>query len=213
MAPPATLPPTTTSPTAIAEELTAIPTRLGANYVLQLPRENAVPAGWAMDRRPDYRVPDRQPGDTYRFACLDLPARSIGTASVGYRSLDGLPSVFIEYVVYDSAETAQAALADMQRAAESCPTFDIGTGASATAAQMAMIDFQQFGEASFAAALATDNETNGQLTTHLLKVRQDQIIVGINYANYTADAPPDNDLIAALAAIAIGNLTDQVNEY
>lgn len=207
---------TTTIPTetaSIPAEVTPVPTRLGANYVLQLPREDTVPAGWAMDRRPDFRVPDRQPGDTYRFACLDLPARSIGTASVGYRNLEGMPSVTIEYVVYDSAESAAAALADMKSATESCGEFELGAGDSATTARLSIMEFQPFGEESFAASLESTNDINGELTTHLLKILQDNIVIGITHATFTADTPPDNNLTILLADTAVRNLSAQGNEY
>ena len=111
-APVETLPPAP-SPTP-AEQATPAATRTGADYVLRLPREDAVPSGWAMSPQPDFETRAPRPGETYRFACRDLPARSIGIATVGYRHLDGLPSVAIEYVIYPTAEAAAAALADMR---------------------------------------------------------------------------------------------------
>lgn len=188
-------------------------TRVGANYVLQLPREDSVPVNWAMDRPPDFRVHERQPGETYRFACLELPARSIGVASVGYRHLDGLPNVYIEYVVYRSPEDAAAALADMQRAAENCAEFEIGTGSAATSARMSPIDLGSYGQESFAASLETSGEATGELVTHVLKVRQDDVIIGINHAASAAGAPPDSALTESLAGVAVRNLSGRSTEY
>ena len=123
------------------------PTRVGVDYVLLLPREAAVPVGWAMNPTVNYDTRQPQPGETYHFACRDLTARSIGAASVGYRSLEGLPSIHIEYVVYPTAELAAAALADMQSAVEACPEFTIGEGDGATSAAFSPLDFPAYGDA------------------------------------------------------------------
>ena len=182
-------------------------TRTGADYVLRLPREDAVPADWRMSPLPDFQARAPQPGDTYRFACRDLPARSIGVATVGYRHLDGLPSVAIEYVVYPSAEEAAAALADMREAAESCGDFTIGAGDSASSARFAPLDFAA-GEDGFAAALSTDNEATGPLLTHVVKVRRDHVIIGVSHSAAAGAEPPDADLTRGLIQTALDNLRD-----
>ena len=182
-------------------------TRTGADYVLRLPREDAVPADWRMSPLPDFQTRSPQPGDTYRFACRDLPARSIGVATVGYRHLDGLPSVAIEYVVYPSAEEAAAALADMREAAESCGDFTIGAGDSASSARFAPLDFAA-GEDGFAAALSTDNEATGPLLTHVVKVRRDHVIIGVSHSAAAGASPPDVDLTRGLIETALDNLRD-----
>jgi hypothetical protein len=189
------------------------PTRVGANYVLQLPRDNALPVGWAMDRRPDYRDLERQSGETYRFTCLDLPARSIGVASVGYRSLEGLPNVYIEYVVYRNAADAGAAMADMLRATAACGEFTIGQGNTATTAQLVPIDFRSYGQESFAGSLETTNGLTGALVTHFLKIRQDNVVIGINHATQAANAPPEIALTQSLAALSLRNLSGAGEEY
>lgn len=186
----------------------AVATRIGADYVLRLPREAAIPADWAMSTSPDFKVRDPEPGETYHFACLDLPARSVGIASVGYRSLEGLPNVHIEYVIYPTDEAASAALADMRRAAETCEQFAIGDGEGATAAAFAPLEFPDFGDASFAASLSTDSPVTGQLLTHMIKIRIGHVVIGIHHANY-ADEPPDSALSESLAALAVGNLKDR----
>ena len=185
--------PATAEPAATTEPTPQPPaaTRVGAEYVLLLPREAAVPAGWAMNAAPAFETRQPQPGDTYRFACLDLPARSIGVASVGYRHLEGLPSVFVEYVVYPSAEDAAAALADMQRATVECPTFTIGQGDGATTAAFAPLDFPAYGDAGFAAALNTTAPDSDELLTHMIKIRHGHVIAGISHATYAAAGPPD----------------------
>jgi hypothetical protein len=166
-----------------------------------------------MDRRPDYQVQERQPGETYRFTCLDLPARSIGIASVGYRSLEGLPNVYIEYVIYQNANDAGAAWTDMLQATAECSEFTIGQGNSATAARLAPIEFRSFGEESFAGSLETMNDLTGNLVTHFVKIRQDNVIIGINHATMAADAPPDPSLTQSLAALAVRNLSGAGEEY
>jgi hypothetical protein len=193
--------------------VTPAPTRIGANYVLQLPRDNALPIGWAMDRRPDYQIQERQPGETYRFTCLDLPARSIGIASVGYRSLEGLPNVYIEYAIYQNAKDAGAAWTDMLQATVECSEFTIGQGNSATTARLAPIEFRSFGEESFSGSLETTNDLTGNLVTHFVKVRQGNVIIGINHATSAADAPPDPALTQSLAALAVRNLSGAGEEY
>ena len=181
-------------------------TRVGSEYVLLLPREDAVPTDWAMSPPPDFQTRTPGPDDTYRFACRDLPARSIGIATVGYRHLDGLPSVAIEYVVYASADAAEAALADMRAAAEECGDFAIGQGNNATAATLAPLAFDALGDAHFAAALSTRSDTSGDLLIHLVKVRQGHVVIGISHTAYADGATPDAALTRALAEQAVNNL-------
>ena len=185
----------------------ALATRVGADYVLRLPREDAVPANWAMSPLPDFQSRTPQPGDTYRFACRDLPARSIGIATVGYRHLDGLPSVAIEYVIYSSAADAADALADMRAAAETCGDFALGPGGATTAA-FAPLDFPELGDDRFAVALPTSGEAGGDLLTHVVKVRQSHVIIGISHTTYAGETPPDDALTRALVERAIDNLRD-----
>ncbi len=206
LAPVETLPPAP-SPTP-AEQATPAATRTGADYVLRLPREDAVPAGWAMSPQPNFETRAPRPGETYRFACRDLPARSIGIATVGYRHLDGLPSVAIEYVVYPTAEDAAAALADMRAAADTCGDFTIGSGDAATTASFAPLEPPAGGEESFAAALTTANAVSGDLVTHLVKVRQNHVIIGVSHSARAGDAPPDEALTRALIETALSNLRD-----
>ena len=181
-------------------------TRVGSEYVLLLPREDAVPTDWAMSPPPDFQTRTPGPDDTYRFACRDLPARSIGIATVGYRHLDGLPSVAIEYVVYASADAAEAALADMRAAAEECGDFAIGQGNNATAATLAPLAFAALGDDHFAAALSTRSDTSGDLLIHLVKVRQGHVVIGISHTAYADGATPDAALTRALAEQAVNNL-------
>jgi len=205
-APVETLPPAP-SPTAAAQA-TPEATRTGADYVLRLPREDAVPSGWAMSPVPDFETRAPRPGETYHFACRDLPARSIGVASVGYRHLDGLPSVSIEYVIYPTAEDAAAALADMRAAADGCDDFTIGSGDAATTASLALLDTPTSGEEGFAAALTTSSVVTGDLVTHVVKVRQNHIIIGISHTARAGEAPPDETLTRALIETALDNLHD-----
>ena len=212
--------PATTAPTALpaasadsdadAVDVTPTPplaaTRVGSDYVLLLPREDAVPAGWAISPPPDFQTRAPGPDDTYRFACRDLPARSIGIATVGYRHLDGLPSVAIEYVIYASADAAAAALADMRAATETCGDFAIGQGEAATAAALAPLAFDPLGDDSFAAALTTGGDTTGGLLTHVVKVRQGHVVIGVSHTVYADQAPPDAALTRALAERAVENL-------
>lgn len=207
--------PTAPAPTAPAPETTdplptlaAVPaaTRVGVDYVMLLPREAAVPDGWAMNPTVNYDTRQPQPGETYHFACRDLTARSIGAASVGYRSLEGLPSIHIEYVVYPTAELAAAALADMQSAVEACPEFTIGEGDGATSATFSPLDFPAYGDAGFATALNTSSPVTGELQIHAIKIRNGHVVIGINHTTYAGEAPPDRALTESLAALAVGNL-------
>ncbi len=207
---PAPLSTATTVPAAVPSPSPtppALATRVGADYVLRLPREDAVPANWAMSPLPDFQSRTPQPGDTYRFACRDLPARSIGIATVGYRHLDGLPSVAIEYVIYSSAADAADALADMRAAAETCGDFALGPGGATTAA-FAPLDFPELGDDRFAVALPTSGEAGGDLLTHVVKVRQSHVIIGISHTTYAGETPPDDALTRALVERAIDNLRD-----
>ena len=183
-----------------------VATRVGADYVLLLPREAAVPADWVMNPVPDFETRRPQPGDTYHFACRDLPARSVGIATVGYRHLEGLPSIHIEYVIYPTAEEAAAALADMQAAVEACAEFTIGEGNGATAAAFSLLDFPAYGDAGFAAALGTESPVAGSLLTHMIKARQGHVIVGVSHSAYAAETPPDQALTESLLALAVNNL-------
>ena len=206
---PAAVPPSPTAAVEATRAATAAPaaaTRVGADYVLLLPREAAVPAGWVMNPVPDYEARSPAPDETYRFACRELPARSVGLASVGYRSLDGLPRVRIEYAVYPSAEAAGAALADMQAAVAACPEFTIGEGDSATAASFSPRDFPTIGDEAFAATLSTSNATTGDLVTHFAKVRQGHVVISIFHAGDPAAEPLDNTLMEDLAGVAVSNL-------
>lgn len=197
--------PSSDAPTAAP---TAAATRVGADYVLRLPREAAVPAGWLINPSPAFETRQPAPGDTYRYACQDLPARSIGQASVGYRHLEGLPNVFIEYVVYPTAEAAAAALADMQAATNECGQFTIGEGEGATQAAFAPLEFPAHGDAGFAATLATQSAPTGELLTHVVKVRQGHVIIGVSHANAAGGDAPDLALTESLVALAAGNLAD-----
>jgi hypothetical protein len=172
--------------------------------VLRLPREDAVPADWAMSPQPDFQRRAPQPGDTYPFACRDLPARSIGIATVGYRHLDGLPSVAIEYVVYASAADAEAALADMAAATETCGDFTLG----ATTAAFVPLEFPDLGDGRFAAALTTHGTESGDLLIHVVKVRQGHVVIGVSHTTYAGEAPPDEALTRALVEQAMDNLRD-----
>lgn len=201
-----TAPPATASADSAEGDVPAAATRVGSEYVLLLPREAAVPAGWIMNPAPDFQVRQPGPSDTYRFACLDLPARSTGVASVGYRSLEGLPSIHVEYVVYPSAEDAAAALADMQRAAEECAAFTIGQGDSATVAALAPLAFPAYGDAGFAMTLSTSSPQTGELLTHVIKIRHEHVIAGISHAAYADAPPPDSALSESLAALIVSNL-------
>ena len=206
--PTATAASTAASSPAATPSLAATPsplaTREGADYVLRLPREDAVPADWAMSPPPDFQRRAPQPGDTYPFACRDLPARSIGIATVGYRHLDGLPSVAIEYVIYASAADAEAALADMRAAAEACGDFTMG----ATTAAFAPLDFPNLGDDRFAVALSTSGDDSGDLLTHVVKVRRSHVVIGISHTAYAGETPPDEALTRALVERAIDNLRD-----
>ncbi len=195
------------APTATVASL-AMPTRVGAEHVLRLPRESAVPANWIINPVPNYEARDPQPGQTYRYACLDLPARSTGVASVGYRHLEGMPNVYIEYVVYRTAEEATAALADMRRATEACPSFTIGEGDTAIQATVASLDFPAYGDDSFALALETRAAT-ADLVTHAVKVLTGRIVVGVNHAAYIDGAPPDAALTESLVEVALDNLAGE----
>jgi hypothetical protein len=198
--------PSPAAPTPTAASL-AMPTRIGAEHVLRLPRESAVPANWIINPAPAFERRDPQPRQTYRYACLNLPARSIGVASVGYRHLEGMPNVYIEYVIYQTAEDAAAALADMRQATEACASFTIGEGESAIEATVVPLDFPAYGDDSFALALETSAPT-ADLVTHAVKVLTGRIIIGVNHAAYADDLPPDAALTESLVEVALENLAN-----
>ncbi len=200
-APPPAIAAPTLAPTAAA-------TRVGADYVLLLPREAAVPAGWLVNPAPVFETRQPAAGDTYRYACQELPARSVGQASVGYRNLEGLPNVFIEYVIYPTAEIAAEALADMQAATNACGQFTIGEGEGATQATFEPLEFPAHGDAGFAAALATRSAQTGGLLTHVVKVRLGHVIIGVSHANAADGEAPDLALTESLVALAVSNLAD-----
>lgn len=141
----------------------------GGVYVAGLLRPGDVPAGWQMDRAPQYVARSPEPGEMYSFACDQLPARSTGVATVGYRSLEGLPSLTVEYVIYATAEDAAAALAEMRATAESCGTFTVTAAGGEVSARMTPLDFPAGGDASFAVALETASAATGDLLTHVIK--------------------------------------------
>lgn len=198
-------PPATSVPTATAM---AAVTRPGSEYILLLPREAAVPADWVMNPQPAYESRHPQPGDTYRFGCQELTSRAIGQARVGYRHLEGMPNVNIEYVIYPTADLAAAALADMESAVAACPTFTIGQGNGAVAAAFTPLEFPVYGDGSFGAALITEGGATGSLLTHMIKVRSGHVVIGINHANYAGAEPPDAALTESLVALAAGNMAD-----
>lgn len=202
--------PTPDTASAPADEATppVVTTRVGAEYVLRLPRETILPPAWAMDRAPAYQVRQPAPDESYRFACRDLPARSIGLATVSYRSLEGLPSIAVEYVIYPTAEAAAAALSDMRDAVDNCASFTIGEGDSATDAALRLLDFREFGESGFAAALETSGPITGELVTHLLKIQQANVVIGIHHSVTAEDAPPDETLTVLFAETALQNLSE-----
>jgi hypothetical protein len=117
-----------------------------------------------------------------------------------------MPNVFIEYVIYLTAEDAAAALEDMRRATEACPSFTIGEGESAIEATLVPLDFPTYGDDSFALALQTDAPT-ADLVTHAVKILTGRIIVGVNHAVYAGDMPPDAALTESLIEAALQNLT------
>jgi hypothetical protein len=163
----------------------------GGVYVAGLLRPGDVPAGWQMDRAPQYAARSPGPGEMYSFACVQLPARSTGVAAVGYRSLEGLPSLTVEYVIYATAEDAAAALAEMRTAAEACGTFTVNAAGGEVSARMTPLDFPASGDASFAVALETASAATGDLLTHVIKIQQGRVVVGINHAVRGGDPQPD----------------------
>lgn len=180
----------------------------GGIYVASLLRPSDVPAGWLLDRAPRFVPRSPEPGETYAFACETLPARSTGVATVGYRSLEGLPSLSVEYVVYPSAEAAAAALADMQTAAESCGAFGVSlVGSESVTAEMTPLALSPFGDASFAIALDTRSPTTGDLLTHVVKILQDNVVIGINHAVRSDDAPPDREITEQAARLTVQYLS------
>lgn len=183
----------------------------GGIYVASLPRPGDVPAGWQMDRAPRFQPRDPQPGETYQFACEALPARSTGVATVGYRSLEGLPAISVEYVIYPSANTAALALSDMRRAAETCGEFEVSVtgGLGAVRARMTPIRYPAFGNDSFAVALETNSEATGPLLTHVIKIRQDNVVIGINHAVGADSQPPDAAVSESISSLSVAYL-DQI---
>ncbi len=174
----------------------------GGVYVASLPRPSDVPSGWLMDRAPRFDSREPQPGETYRFACEDLMARSIGVASVGYRSLEGLPSASVEYVVYPSEAEAKDALADMRQAAAGCGEFG-AAAAGGVQARMTPIAFRNYGAGSFAVALETSAEATGDLLTHVIKIQQGNVVIGINHVVQAGDAAPDSAVSERLSRLAV----------
>lgn len=199
---------TLSSPTASPAGPSPSPTRAaeaprpGAEHVLKLPREDSVPADFLMARLPDYQVRNPSPSDTYRFACQDLPARSIGVATVSYRHLSGLPSVSVEYVIYPDPAVAGQALADMQDAMRQCPNFTIGEGTERTAT-LAELALPPLGDSSFAMTLSTEGPTTGSLETQALKMLVGEYVVGINYVDYATRQPGDSNLLESVAHAAL----------
>lgn len=209
--PPALPTATAATPTSDAEE----PAPAGALaldeqaafYISRLPRPADVPAGWRMDRTPQFQERSPAPGESYRFACEQLPARSVGLATVGYRSLDALPSMTIEYVVYPTEGDAAQALADMQQAAETCEQFALsGQAGDPPDARFAPLEFPSFGSSSFGAALTTDTETTGALLTHVIKIQSGNVVVGINHANWADQPPPETAVTEAMARLTLDYL-------
>lgn len=181
-----------------------------AYYISRLPRPSDVPAGWRMDRTPQFEERAPAPGETYRFACEELPARSIGQATVGYRSLDALPSMTIEYVVYASDEDAAAALAEMRAATETCEQFALsGQAGDPPDAAFLPLDFPSFGGDSFGAALTTDTAATGSLLTHVIKIQSGPVVVGINHANWGDQPPPEAAVTEAMARLTLDYLAVQ----
>lgn len=197
-------------PSAAPEQVVADVARAGAEetdaayYIARLPRPADVPEGWLMDRTPQYEARSPLPGDTYRYACQQLPSRSIGLASVGYRSLDALPSLTIEYVIYPSAADAAAALAEMRQATGACPEFAISSEPGAEPnARLSLLDFPSLGESSFGAMLATSTEVTGDLVTHVIKIQEGSVVVGINHANWGDQPPPNREITERIAELAL----------
>ncbi len=213
VAPPAVAPTAAAIATAAATPIPAptattlaVPARPGAEYVLLLPRESAVPSDWLMNPAPSYRARQPSAGEIYRFACEDLTARSVGRASVGYRHLEGLPSIYIEYVIYPTAEDAAAALADMEMATDHCLEFEIGEGNSATTAAFNPLDFPAYGDSAFARTLMSNSPVTGDLLTHMIKVLHGHVVIGVNQTVYAGTEPPDAALTESLVALAVSNL-------
>lgn len=184
----------------------------GGTFVAKLPRPNDLPAGWLLSASPRYEERTPEPGDTYSFACQALPARSVGVASIGYRQIEGLPGLSVEYVVYNSAEDASAALEDMRRAATACPDFviELGGAVGEVAATIEPLQAAELGDGSFAMLLQTSAALTGDLTTRVFKVRQDNVVIGINHSALTGEPVPGAALGEAVARLAIRYL-DGVN--
>jgi hypothetical protein len=127
----------------------------------------------------------------YSFACEQLPARSTGVATVGYRSLEGLPSLTVEYVIY----------------AASCGTFTVTAAGGEVSARMTPLEFPAGGDASFAVALETASAATGDLLTHVIKIRQGRVIIGINHAARGGDPPPDPAVSERAAELTVRYLS------
>jgi hypothetical protein len=179
----------------------------GGVYVAALLRPGDVPAGWQMDRAPQYTARSPEPGEMYSFACDRLPARSTGVATVGYRSLEGLPSLAVEYVIYATAEDAAAALAEMRASAESCGTFTVNAAGGEVSARMTPLEFPAGGDGSFAVALETASAATGNLLTHVIKIQQGRVIIGINHAVRGGDPLPDQGVSERAAELTVRYLS------
>jgi hypothetical protein len=94
----------------------------------------------------------------------------------------------------------------MRQAIDECPSFAIGQGDSATVAVFAPLDFPQIGDERLAAALSTTGPISGDLLSHMVKVRQGHVIVGIVHANLADAVPPDAALTRSLIGVALANL-------
>ena len=55
---------------------------------------------------------------------------------------------------------------------------------------------------------STSGDASGDLLTHVVKVRQSHVIIGISHTTYAGETPPDDALTRALVERAIDNLRD-----
>ncbi len=186
---PADIEPTTDAPAA------AISNRDRDAILAALLTLEDMPTGWTQAEAADFSP--STPGGTYRSMCMDIPARSIGSASVSFSQSTLGPQINQTVVVFPSRNEAEAAMADLANVAQECGEYSDDNGNVFTLSSLA---FPSLGDDAFAV-----RSSNQLVQADWVQVRVDSTIINLIQAGLSIDS----ELTEEVARLAVERYEDR----
>ena len=165
------------------------------NVIAALLTLDDMPTGWTQNETAVFTP--STPGGTYRSMCQDIPARSIGSASVSFSQSTLGPQVDQFITIYPSSEEAEAAMADLSGVAQECGEYSDDNGNVFTLSPLA---FPSLGDDTFAVRSA-----NQLVQADWVRIRVDSAIINLIQAGLSINS----ELTEELARLAV----DRYNEH